>query len=33
MNTEEILEIIAQAAKGGGLSRFSDMKSLIYFLC
>ena len=33
MNTKEILEIIAQAAKGGGLSRFNDMKSLMYFLC
>lgn len=33
MNTKEILKIIAQAAKDGGLSRFSDMKSLMYFLC
>ena len=33
MNMKEILEIIAQAAKGDGLSHFSDMKSLMYFLC
>lgn len=33
MNTQEILEIIKKAAKGGGLSRFSDMKSLMHFIC
>ena len=33
MVLQEKIEIILKAAKGGGLSRFNDMKSLMYFLC
>lgn len=33
MNTQEILEIITKAAKDGGLSHLSDIKSLLYFIC